>query len=323
MASNNPIDRLDEAAKALERVAGLLGINLSPSGGPAPAAPLRAGAPAPNLPLEMARPGGNPFGNMGAEAHFYKLGLPGPGDVADKRRQMFPEESMAGGKQAMDAFAKALRSPVKALDQLAEAGGKLGATAEFAAGALRTFGALRGAYGSAQSLMERGNPNMAGQMQGTIDLMANRLAGALSPAIEQLNAGLQGMTDARPGASIGGLAGAVTLPMVVMAVLAALGGPVTITVAAAAAVVGLFGGASIGSWLGGEKALPSSRGLPQPSMGDSASSWYDQAMMKSLAMQPGTVEAENARRQTDLLAQQIGLLTSIDNSVRGSAPSFR
>ncbi len=261
-------------------------------------------------------------------------GLEHPGGVLDsstpdesrrfaKAREGLDAPDYARQRQGLEAFTKALSNPAKVLEDMAEAGGRFAPAAAFAAGALRTIGALRGAYGSVQGVMERGNPNMAGQMQGTIDLMANRLAGVLSPAIEKLNAGLQGLTDAKPGASIGGGIGAVSLPMVVLAVLAVMGGPVSMTAAAAMAVVGLFAGSMIGSWLSGEKALPSTRGLPQPSVGDRASDWYDQAMMKSLSLQAGTLEAELARRQIELLAAQIGLLTSIDNSIRGSGPEFR
>jgi hypothetical protein len=326
------MEQLARAAEALKKATESMGIGRSPfthpDGAPTPNIPLAwqhgsgAAAAPPNIPLQMARPGGNPFGNMGAEAHFHKLGLPAPGDVADERRRMFPEDG-AGGKRGLEQFSKALNDPIKALDKLAEVGGKFGAAAEFAAGALRTVGALRGAYSGVMGVMERGNPNMAGQMQGTIDLMANRLAGVLSPAIEKLNAGLQGLTDAKPGSSVGGGVGAVTLPMVVMAAVAVMGGPVSMAAMAALAVVGLLGGSMIGAWLSGENALPSMRGLPQPSAGDKASDWYDQAMMKSLSLQPGTLEAELARRQIELLAAQIGLLTSIDNTIRGSGPEFR
>ncbi len=317
------MEQLAEAAKNLKEAAALsLQMSQSASGAA--------------LPLQFARGGsaGAKFGSIDSQFHFEQLGQVGSnvaarkafnaqGDAEMSRRASAQSPDYAGGRQAMDAFTKALRHPARALEDLAEAGGRLAPAAAFAAGALRTIGALRGAYGSVQSVMERGNPNMAGQMQGTIDLMANRLAGALSPAIEKLNAGLQGMTDLKPGASIGAGVGGLALPAVGLALLTLMGGPASMATMAAMAVVGLIGGSAIGSWLSGEKAMPSMRGLPQPSMGNNASDFYDQAMMRSLALQPGTLEAELARRQIELLSAQIGILQSIDNTIRGSAPEFR
>jgi hypothetical protein len=311
--AGNPIQEL---TAALTRAAAALGGTPAPVSSNPVALPLHTTA----VPGPAYQPPGVPTGPGSAPATYGMamawtmaqgnpgLLAPGPAGQAARgaaasqfqatRDRLFPEDT------GMGQAAVALRGFIDGL-----------------AGATRMLGTLRGAYSGVMGIMERGNPNMAGQMQGTIDLMANRLAGALAPLIEQINAGLQGLTDNKPGATSGALATG-TLVAGGMTAAALFGAPVSIPVIAAATVAALVGGSALGAWATGEKALPSSRGLPQPTAGE-GNAWYEQAMLKSLSLQPGTIEAENERRRLELLEKQVGLLQSIDNAVRGSAPSFR
>lgn len=330
-----------KAAETLEKAAKLVGGGATPPP-PAPTWPGNVKLSAPTPPPTAPAPPG-PLAPPSPWPGKAQLSAPVPPQFAPRPPGSAPpltppaSPGPAGGLQAdaeqaararsvkaLDAFTRAVGNPVKALDDLAASNSRLAPAALAASAAMKTFGLMRGAYGWAQGVMERGNPNMAGQMQGTVDLVNNRVAGILSPVTQQVNAGIQGLTDGKPGASWGAAIGSTVLGTLGAAVgfMTPVPGGTAIGMGIGTSA-GAAGGSAIGARIMGESALPSMAGLPQPSMGSSATDWYDRAMMTSLSLQPGTVEAENANRQLQLLERQIGLLTEVVNNTRGTVPGYR
>lgn len=318
MANLAASQREHAAARQVARrliAAGQRGVGGSAVGAAAAALGQAAGLP----PLQYANPR-NPFGSMGSEGHFNKLGRSIDADALADDRLRRRRQAEAAEVKSAEKFTKALRDPIGALEKFGQGTGAAANAARAVAAGIRTFQAARGAYSWAYGVMQRGNPNMAGQMSGTMDLVNNRIAGLLSAPVGQVNAGIQGLVDARPGATIGTGVGAAGGGVIGAAIGSFLfPGLGTWAGGAIGATLGGMAGSAIGSYFAGERALPSMAGLPQPSMGDSASSWYDAAMMKTLALGAGTIEAENERRRIALLESQIGLLREISNNTRGTA----
>jgi hypothetical protein len=319
------MEQLAEAAKALKEAAAL---SLEMSKGPAGA----------DVPLQWAqgKSQGARFGSIDSQFHYERLGQPGPnvaarkafleqqdraGERANARGEMLNSagDYAAGGTSraaaAINAFDRAARNPVRTLDELAKAGGRLGKAAELAAAGLRVAGAHGAAFGRLKGAMEVANPNAAGQLRGSVNLLIANIAGQLTPLANNIGSAIQQGADSWAAKGAGKLAHGL--------------GWLWYKAGEAGLNVGRFVGNNTGGW--GNAAFgdpnyrgrPSMEGLPQPKVFGSFSDWYDQAAVRNLAMGSNTVESDLFAQQVRSMEAILGELRAINRNTADSVPGFR